>query len=1207
MPSDRKLEDPHRSRRVDPTAMETNRLAALLPMEPEIRKFPPLPVVIFHSLRDVKLNLSLKYRHRLLRAGGRPFSDADKLLDNDQDQSLIDQQALRPQDSMADHQTVLEDTGSDERHETVPIQPARSARTPTRDRNSHLQVKHTPAGATQKHRNPIHRVSKEHLSRQTRPQTPVGDLGMPQDLRSGHKSISTTARKHQRHRAPRPQVSRPLTDKVTDGASPRSNTSRRRRASHHRLSSIGRSEAHREAHTEQVEPNDPEKPVQRDRQQLELVVGCFNEVLQESKSDYAKYRTCIKTLEKKVEYQNERINELAAWYAKERRDRKSLTTEAHHLREVNAELTARTTEHDRQKQDLEDKLSRAEEERREQADTSLKLQSELRTSKAGLEKLQEKARGYKDFLNKAIEEHQMLYQETKETYEQTIKEVRQEQEAAYKDLQQLVDRERYAREMQNKSFNARKALLEQEVSNAALDVKTLKIKLEGIEDDLAREADRAKDLETQLAESKGREDSFQRLEAQLSSISETLDKLDEKAEQTADERPEITNKLDEITGLVCSMQPAPNGEEIQGYLRILQEQMMSQLACEMTQAAAGRSAIEGQIEILEKTLNDQSSLIQAKLKAQQEQMLLQASDNKDENTKLVESMQSREVQVSKMIEAVTELSEKVQDFSATQELASKGLASNEELLAAQQRLSDSEARPGTLQGELESRLAVHEAEKRELSEKLQKAEQDLRQQNNALRKSEESKISATRDLAAAYKEQHRELELLYRGAEEARKVLEERFKKASSEAAGLEKDRHPKLTKELGIAQQRIVNLTLKLRDRETPDASEQLRQQQNEIDGIWRLVRASRPQLIDCGKVYQEVKGLMAAAFSEKITASQQDCGSVDTQESRDSKRSQPDEAPESSDQGPQAQKDPDRDSYDEGTAANAIAIPASDEMVPDTPPAFKRLVIRSPIEESSQPSLPPSVAQEKLQRRELSNQASGLKSILRKRSSSDVPASGSGESPSDHRLTHHDSRSKFNRPVQSAPRGSQETIADARSSLVGNRGRRGPSNTDLTGPGDWGNTETTRMQTHTEPRTKKRQSQPPTDRVAKRMKPCHAENHDSASLSPSADDSDGRLKNNVRQSGRESMQNPDSQPENDRTSHHFRQGASGPKVAQQGQANTQEGEQRNAKQASAEIQSQIQPHRPASSKRQLRLNGAFLNHMGPNRPLKKAEQTLR
>ncbi|KAF6819372.1 hypothetical protein CSOJ01_01429 [Colletotrichum sojae] len=904
-------------------------------------------------------------------AGGRPFSDADRLLQNDQGQSLIDQQSLRPQDSMADRQTVLEDTGSAERHETVPIQPARSARTPTRDRNSHPQVNHTPAGVIQKHRNPVHRVSKEHLSRQTRPQTPVGDLGMPQDLPSGHRSISTTARKHQRQRAPRPQ-------------------------------------------------------------------------------------------------------------------------------------------------------------------------SELRTSKAGLEKLQEEARGYKDFLNKAIEEHQMLYQETKEKCEQTIKEVRQEQEAASKNLQQLVDRERYAREMQNKSFNARKAILEQE---------TLKIKLEGIQEDLAREADRAKDLETQLAESKGRDDSFQRLEAQLSRISETLDKLDEKAEQTADERPEITNKL----------------------------------ACEMTQAAAGRSAIEGQIEILEKTVNDHSSLIQAKLKAQQEEMLQRASDNKDENTKLVESMQSREVQVSKMIEAVTELSEKVQDFSDTQELASKGLASNDELLAAQQRLSDSEARLGTLQGELEFRLAVHEVEKREFSEKLQKAEQDLRQQNSALRKSEESRISATRDLAAAYKEQHRELELLYRGAEEARKVLEERFKKASSEASGLERDMDSKLTKELAIAQQRIVNLTLKLRDRETPDATEQLRQQQNEIDGIWRLVRASRAQMLDCGKVYQEVKGLMAAAFSEKIAATQQDCGSVDTQESQDSERSQRDEAPESGDQGLQAQRDPDIDPDDGGTATDAIVIPASDEMVPDTPPAFKRLVIRSPIEESSQTSLPPSVAQEKLQRREMSNQASGLKSILRKRSSSDVPASGSGESPSDHRLAHHNSRSKFNRPVQSAPRGSQETIADARSSLVGNRGGRGPSNTDLTGPGDWGSTETTRMQTHTEPRTKKRHSQSLPDRVAKRIKPFHAEDHDGASLSPSADDSDGRLKNNVRQSGRDSMQNPDSQPQNDRTSHHFRQGASGPKVTQQGQANTQEGELRNAKQASAEIRSQIQPQRPALSKRRI------------------------
>lgn len=222
---------------------------------------------------------------------------------------------------------------------------------------------------------------------------------------------------------------------------------------------------HGEAHTGEAEPHDPEKPVQRDHQQLELVVGCFNDMLQESKTDYAKYRNCIKGLEKKIEYQNERINELAAWYAQERRNRKSLTAEAHQLREVNAELTARTMEHDRQKQDLQDKLSRVEEERKEQKDVSLKLQAELQTSKSGLEKLQEKARGYRDFLNKAIDEHQQLYRETQAKCEQTIKEVRQEQEAASKDLQQLVDRERHAREMQEKSFNARKALLEQEVSN----------------------------------------------------------------------------------------------------------------------------------------------------------------------------------------------------------------------------------------------------------------------------------------------------------------------------------------------------------------------------------------------------------------------------------------------------------------------------------------------------------------------------------------------------------------------------------------------------------------------------------------------------------------------------------------------------------------------------------------------------------------------
>ncbi|KAF6843048.1 hypothetical protein CMUS01_02465 [Colletotrichum musicola] len=65
--------------------------------------------------------------------------------------------------------------------------------------------------------------------------------------------------------------------------------------------------------------------------------------------------------------------------------------------------------------------------------------------------------------------------------------------------------------------------------------------------------------------------------------------------------------------------------------------------------------------------------------------------------------------------------------------------------------------------------------------------------------------------------------------------------------------------------------------------------------------------------------------------------------------------------------------------------------------------------------------------------------------------------------------------------------------------------------------------------------------------------------------------------------MQDPDSQPQNDRTSHHFRQGATGPNVTQQGQANTQEGEQRNAKQASVEIRPQIQPQRPASSKRRI------------------------
>lgn len=614
----------------------------------------------------------------------------------------------------------------------------------------------------------------------------------------------------------------------------------------------------------------------------------------------------------------------------------------------------------------------------------------------------------------------------------------------------------------------------------------------------------------------------------------------------------------------------------------------------MSQAAEGRSAIEGQIESLEKTLNDQSSLIQAKLKTQQEQVLQQAAENKDENTRLVESLQLREVQVSRIIEAVTELSQKVQEFSTTQELASKGLASDEELLTAQQRLADSEARLGTLQGELESKLAVHEAEKREFSAKLLKAEQDLRQQSNALKISEESKISATRDLAAAYKEKHRELELLYRGSEEARKVLEERFKKAASEFAGLEKEGDSKLTKELAIAQQRIVNLTLKLRDREIPGTGEQLRQQQNEIDGIWRLIRASRPQLVDCGKVYQEVKGLMAVAFSEKIAATQQDSSTVDTQESQDtsspprkvggSERSQTDGAPESGDQESQAPKEPARSTDEEAAAANVIVLSASDEMVPDTPPASKRLVIRSPIGEVHRHSLPPSVAQEKLQRRELSNQASGLKSILRNRSSADVPSSGSAESPSDYRLTHHDSRSKFNRPVQSAPRGSQETIANARSSLVGDLGGTGPSSSELPGPGNWGKTGTSRVQIHEEPRTKKRQSQPLADRIAKRMKPYHAENHDGVASPSSTDDGhNGLLKDKVSRSGRDSMQNTDIQPQNDHTSHHFRQGVNGPTTAQQDQANTQEHGQTYVKQGSVETRSQAQQQKPSSSRRRI------------------------
>lgn len=36
-------------------------------------------------------------------------------------------------------------------------------------------------------------------------------------------------------------------------------------------------------------------------------------------------------------------------------------------------------------------------------------------------------------------------------------------------------------------------------------------------------------------------------------------------------------RLDEITDLISSMQPSPSREEIQGYLRVLQEQMMSRL------------------------------------------------------------------------------------------------------------------------------------------------------------------------------------------------------------------------------------------------------------------------------------------------------------------------------------------------------------------------------------------------------------------------------------------------------------------------------------------------------------------------------------------------------------------------------------------------------------------------------------------------------
>ncbi|KAF4777225.1 hypothetical protein HER10_EVM0012581 [Colletotrichum scovillei] len=986
----------------------------------------------------------------------RPFADADVILPCDQRETL---------------QPAIEQTATDrgipsQRHSSREENEGEQQQCVVSDRDLEPRLFETSKPVDDNRAMPrqIARVQRQHHEAvEIRSSTPVGDLEMPQ------KQTPGSARKSNRqHSSPREQSIRRISREQDARDVPQrtksrlSNTSRRRKRSH-------RQSQHGKPSQEKANPGLENQQVTAEShyEALESMSAHYNKVLSYSKEVEHNMNSRLLGQKQQIEELVTRLQQYQARYQKDCDRRVQSNSELSLLQHQKDELSHNLAQQGGRLRELEQELADLQAEREMQDKEAVKLHQELEVTHSKLDKFQEKSRSYKDHLNKAVAEHQQLWQHSKDIAQKTITSMREEHEEAEEKFKSAMAEKQAAQDKLNLISKHKQVVLQQEVAAAASKIRGLTSALDNLGKDFDFEAQRAKKLEGKLLDADALKGLLRQIDENVTGVCSKVDKMQARSLEAPAVPTEVMRRLDEIAGHVqCS--PQVNVEdEIQRALETFQKEMMPQFLEKLKPTMTGQS-IEEKLQSLQETFQKQSLSMETERKHRQEQLMLQLSERKNENSKLAQDLLAKDAEIADTTSRVSELDQKLREARESAELASRRATTMEEKLQElQQSLLSKDCQVAETQTELQLQRQGHETKIRELQEKLRIAEENGHLQRQRAEDSEKNLAKRSGEDA--------EIQMRLESSEESLHQAQQQLTMAGTEVERLKTldsvIRASKLEKELENAHQRVTNLTLKLRDTQAPAANNGQLDQVAEQLAQLQTLREEVKQLRSNGKAYAAVSKDFANTLDRQNATGNDDVLIPDSLV-----------LPE-----PMLPVLLQQDVYD---PLNDFQPSSSDMPLIR---ASKRTVFRSPVEESEDEMPAPSVEQEKSQRMEVAAQGSNIRSILRPQK---TPVAKASKGSNGIMVARHAGHSSYNRPVQSAPKSSQEAILDVKNSLVGNRkGKLG----DLTNPNEWERLDGPASLSE-QRGTKRSNNAQQWSRGSKRSKPCFTENEGNRETSQAA-----------------------------------------------------------------------------------------------------------
>ncbi|KAF9876306.1 hypothetical protein CkaCkLH20_06249 [Colletotrichum karsti] len=695
------------------------------------------------------------------------------------------------------------------------------------------------------------------------------------------------------------------------------------------------------------------------------------------------------------------------------------------------------------------------------------MRAEIETSQVAQANLQLRIDQAEEEKTKSVKKASSASKKRWKTKEQQLR-------ATIRSLEGDMEQEKGDLEAEISALREKEILFQKQSEDASINTKNLEFNIEKLKDSHSREGEKAKSLQEQLDEHKKREDSVQRLEQHLTSISTKVEKLTEKSAQADGVSSNVMDRsatevldlaeanlvrLDKLLELVKSTPRAPDADAIGGILKEFQDQVVSNFAQEVKHMTTAQSDVQGKVQSIQECLRTQSALV-AEHKEQQQQLLQCLSKQGGESASVWQLLRSKEEQLNNTANAVIEMRQRFEAFIKTSEDHDRGGASDADLRAAVERLRESEAKVAHLETNLRNEHTAHEARETILKERLTTLEAS-------------------------------------RGSME-RETTEERAKFATVST------KNQKLEKSLADANQRVCNLTMKLRDSQTAqkdptDVEEKTPQElERELQEQHRVMSLCHKMLEDIQEVrVREATQEAALAYKGNESTNLQEPGSSSSSHGSSQMSTADKNGWDSNDDeievsrtAPVAEADKDYEivisdnSDDSDGEEDDVLVP--DTQLDERAVQVKRLVMRSPIEEPDQSPEPPSVAEERQKRRSSTNPGSGPTGILRRTTSSLQPvavdAPGSTQEIS---LITHAGHTRYNRPV-----GSGNAIASAQFLVPRRRNGTGKSKAVTAGNVRSASILSSPFLRQLQPQGVKRaQSQPPDGRQPKRTKSVYDE----------------------------------------------------------------------------------------------------------------------